>query len=174
MQEGLAAQEDAYEQVPESSGESGRGGSSLSRCLAQAQHCAHPQCDGRETPEQTAVERGLLASGHQMTQSGRWTQEGVVSKSPWLEGSSCAGGGLGSPPGSRGALHWGSTPEAGRTRSHVCCRDVRVMRTQHVPARTRKTRTQGPHGGSHLVEAGCLQDPGEPTGVPTSGGGWAK
>lgn len=50
VREGLAAWEDAYEQVPESSGEPGRGGSSLSRCLAQTQHCAHPQHDGRETP----------------------------------------------------------------------------------------------------------------------------
>ena len=56
--EGLAAWEDAYEQVPESSGEPGRAGSSLSRCLAQTQHCVHPQHDRRETPEQTAVQRG--------------------------------------------------------------------------------------------------------------------
>ena len=92
MQEGLTALEDADEQVPESSGEPGRGGSSLSRCLAQTQRCAHPRRNGRETPEQTAVERGLLASGHQMSQSSRWTREGAVGQSPWLEGSGCVGG----------------------------------------------------------------------------------
>lgn len=104
MLEGLTALEDADEQVPESSGEPGRGGSSLSRCLAQPQCCAHPRRNGRETPKQTAVERGLLASGHQMSQSSRWTWEGTVGQSPWLEGSSCVGS-LGSPPGSREELH---------------------------------------------------------------------
>lgn len=152
--EGLAAWEDAYEQVPESSGEPGHAGSSLSRCLAQTQHCAHPQHDGRETPEQTAVQRGLLASGHQMTQSGRWTQEGAVGKSPWLEGSSCAGGGLGSQPGSWGELHQGSTAEAGREDGEPCM--LQRCSCNENPACTSEDQED--------------EDPGSPRGLPPDGG----
>lgn len=79
------------------------------------------------------MERGLLASGHQMTQSaggrGRGSQqEPLAGGEQKLQAVA-----LGHHLGPRGTALGGVLLRLeGRTGSHVCCRDARVMRAQHT------------------------------------------